>query len=125
MPLMHVYVQKSTSTTRPRSEASASGVPPGVLNQRSVSVKSGAAPRSRRPRASASSVAWLALAGAARKPPDPLWHAEDPLAGENFGRVAEISCKPPVTVAQHSRPAGGIPARGLFAPATAQPQPDL
>src|SRR3989442_2574368 len=102
MQLMHVYVQKSPSTTRPRSEVSASGVPPGVLNQRSVSVKSGAVPRSRRPRASASSVAWLALAGAARKPPDPLWHAEDPLAGENLGRWPEISWRRPVTVLEHS-----------------------
>ena len=43
---MHVYVQKSTSTTWPRSVASDSGAPPGVLNHCWVSVKSGAAPRS-------------------------------------------------------------------------------
>src|SRR5438128_12639048 len=102
MQLMHVYVQKSTSTTRPRSEASVSGLPPGVLNQRWVSANSGAAPSSRRPRASASSVAPLALAGAARTPPDPLWQAEDPLAGVNLGRWPEISCRRPVTVLEHS-----------------------
>src|SRR6266702_2581929 len=97
MQLMHVYVQKSISTTRPRSEASVSGLPAGVLNHRSVSVKSGAVPRSRRLCASASSVAWLALAGAARKLLDPLWHAEDPLAGVNLGRWPEISCRRLVT----------------------------
>ncbi len=63
MQLMHVYVQKSTSTTRPRSPASESGLSPGVLNQSSVSVNSGAWPRSFSPCASASSFAWLALCG--------------------------------------------------------------
>ena len=43
---MHVYVQKSTSTTWPRSPASVSGLSPGVLNQSWLSVKSGAVPRS-------------------------------------------------------------------------------
>ena len=38
---MHVYVQKSISTTRPRSAASDSGL---ELNQRCVPVKSGAVP---------------------------------------------------------------------------------
>ena len=65
MQLMQVYVQKSTSTTRPRSDASVSGRSPGVLNQRWVSANSGASPRSLSPRASASSVASLAFLGAA------------------------------------------------------------
>src|SRR5437763_14555843 len=93
MQLMHVYVQKSISSTRPRSDASVSGLPPGVLNERSVSVKSGAVPKSRRLRASASSVDWLAFAGATRKPLDPPRHAEEPLAGANLGRWPEIRCR--------------------------------
>ena len=48
MQLMQVYVQKSTSTTCPRRAARVSGRPSGVLNQRSVEVKSGAGPRSGR-----------------------------------------------------------------------------
>ena len=44
MQLMQLYVQKSTSTTRPRSADIVSGRPPGVLNHVCVSVKSGAAP---------------------------------------------------------------------------------
>src|ERR1035437_5639894 len=46
MQLMHVEVQKSTSTTCPRSPARVSGAPPGVLNHRWVLVNSGAVPRS-------------------------------------------------------------------------------
>src|SRR5438874_2153288 len=102
MQLMHVYVQKSISTTRPRSDASVSGLPPGVLNERSVSVKSGAVPKSRRLRASASSVDWLAFAGATRKPLDPLRHAEEPFAGANLGRWPEIWCRRLVTALEHS-----------------------
>ena len=47
MQLMHVYVQKSTRTTRrcARSCARVSGRSPGVLNQRWVPVSSGASPR--------------------------------------------------------------------------------
>ena len=44
MQLMQVYVQKSMSTTRPFSDASERGRFPGVLNQSSVSMNSGAAP---------------------------------------------------------------------------------
>src|ERR1700728_341235 len=61
MPLMQVYVQKATRTTRPRREASDSGALPAVLNQSSVSVNSGAVPTSFRPAAIASRLAWLAL----------------------------------------------------------------
>ena len=41
MQLMHVYVQKSISTTRPRSEASVSGL---LLSQLVTPVNSGALP---------------------------------------------------------------------------------
>ncbi len=46
--LMHEYVQKSISTTRPRRPASVSGVPPGVSSQAEMPVNSGAGPKSRR-----------------------------------------------------------------------------
>ena len=45
---MHEYVQKSTSTTLPRSSLSDSGMSPGVLNQAVIPVKFGARPRSGR-----------------------------------------------------------------------------
>src|ERR1019366_5552171 len=64
MQLMQVYVQKSTSTTRPRKEASVRDRLPGVLNHSSVLVKSGAVPILGSPWAIASRLAWLALRGA-------------------------------------------------------------
>src|SRR6202035_1124881 len=48
MQLMHVYVQKSTSTTWPRSCWRLRGRLPGVLNHCSVLVKFGATPRTGR-----------------------------------------------------------------------------
>ncbi len=45
---MHEYVQKSTSTTLPRSSLSDSGWSPGVLNHAVIPVKFGARPRSGR-----------------------------------------------------------------------------
>ena len=48
MQLMHEYVQKSTSTTLPRSDASAAGRPPGGLSQCEMPTKSGALPRTGR-----------------------------------------------------------------------------
>ena len=59
-------------------------------------------PKSRRLRASASSVDWLAFAGATRKPLDPLRHAEEPFAGANLGRWPEIWCRRLVTALEHS-----------------------
>ena len=41
---MQEYVQKSTSTTLPRSEASVSGLPPAVFSQVPMPWKSGAGP---------------------------------------------------------------------------------
>src|SRR5882724_2486247 len=102
MQLMHVYVQKSTSTTRPCSLDSDSGRMLGVLNQSCVSVNSGAGPSAFRPCAVASSVAWLAFAGAAfTLEPEPP-HVEEPLATLNFARCPLISCRWLVTVSEHS-----------------------
>ena len=41
---MQEYVQKSTSTTLPRSCASVSGLPPGVFSHVLIPVNSGAGP---------------------------------------------------------------------------------
>src|SRR5271155_3202537 len=101
MQLMHVYVQKSTSTTRPRSELSGSGRSPGVLNQSSVSVNSGAAPSSGSSCASASRVAWLALGAAVCSLDDELSHAEEPFAGANFGLCPVIWSSRLVTAPEH------------------------
>ena len=51
MQLMHEYVQKSTSTTLPRREASVSGRSPGVFSQCELPVNCGARPRTGSPRA--------------------------------------------------------------------------
>src|ERR1700727_1874264 len=105
MQLMHVYVQKSISTTRPFNPVSDSGRCPGVLNQSCVSLNSGAGPSALRPLAVVSSVASLAFAGAALTlAPEPP-HAEEPLAGANFSLWPLISCRWLVTVSEHSSPA--------------------
>src|SRR5580704_7270045 len=113
MQLMHVYVQKSTSTTRPRSDGSVSGRSPGVLNQSSVSVNSGAENWSGRDRASASRVAWLAsrAAGwtAVLEPP----HVDDPFAATIFVLWPVISSRRPVTVFEHSSDAVRLTS-GIF-----------
>src|SRR2546430_1788315 len=113
MQLMHVYVQKSISTTRPCSEASVSGPLPGVLNQRCVRAKPGALPRSPSLRASARSVAWLALAGAACAIAEPPWQEAEPFAGANLGWRPEISCRRLVTVREHSSEAARLTS-GMF-----------
>ena len=48
MQFTHEYVQKSTSTTLPRSPASESGFDPGVLIHAPMPAKSGAGPKSLR-----------------------------------------------------------------------------
>src|SRR3984957_20872798 len=98
---MQVYVQKSISTARPRSEASVSGLSPGVLNQSSVSVNSGAAPRAGSWLAAASSVACDALAGAAWTAVEDPPQLEEPLAGANLAWRPVISCRRPVTEPEH------------------------
>src|ERR1035437_1171703 len=105
MQLMHVYVQKSTSTTCPRSEPSESGFSPGVLNQRWGSVKGGAAPRFCSVCASATRLARLAFAAAVCRVEEEPPHGEEPFAGLNFASRPVIWCRRPVTVEEHSRAA--------------------
>ena len=62
MQLMQAYVQKSTSTTRPRNCARLSG---SELSQRSMPVNSGAAPRSGNAAAGLAGPAAYAKPGAA------------------------------------------------------------
>ena len=66
---MHEYVQKSTSTTLPRSAASDSGRLPGVFSQSAMPVKSGAVPRSGNATCGAFALAFVAAAANALSPP--------------------------------------------------------
>ena len=94
---MHVYVQKSTSTTRPRNAASVSGVSPGVLSQSWVSVNSGAAPC---PAAAARrrATACARVASPPRAAPSRSLRRPRPVGRRELCLRPVISCSRPVTL---------------------------